>query len=502
MAKQATTTHGELVEARMALTTRRQFVRQTALAAAALYGHPIKALGGTRRIFDAREQNAAPLDSAAIRKLTSDITGHVITPESPDYGSARLVFNLAFDRRPALIVRCAGAPDVARALEFAQNQNLPLAVRGGGHNRLGLSVCDGGVVIDLSGMNRVEVDANKRVARAEAGSLVRDLDNATQRVGLATTSGGCPTVGVTGLTLGGGEGLLMSKYGAACDNLIRAQVLTVDGRQAEASQNSNADLFWAIRGGGGNFGVVTALEYQLHPVTDVLAGTLLYPAGRIPELLQAFVKFVAAAPDEMNTVASVLPSAQGTRFRMLVFYCGHPSQGNELLKPLRALKPQEDHVRVMPYLEAQAAAFLPAPIAHFQTDLFLPELTEAAIAAITAATNEAPANNRAFIVPFYGAISRVGLSETAFALRQPGYEVDIVGTWSSAAEKASAVQWVKALRDKLQPFAHGVYVNQLGETSEELVRAAYGPNYARLVEIKKKYDPKNVLRLNQNIKAG
>jgi hypothetical protein len=486
----------------VALTTRRQFVQQTAVAAAALYGHPIQALARTWRIFEAREQDAAPLDPAAIRKLVSEINGRVITPESPDYGSTRLVFNRAFDRRPALIVRCASAPDVARALEFAQNQNLPLAVRGGGHNRLGFSVCDGGVVIDLSGMNRVEVDANKRVARAEAGSLVRDLDNATQRVGLATTSGGCPTVGIAGLTVGGGEGLLMSKYGAACDNLIRAQVVTVDGRQLEASQNSNPDLFWAIRGGGGNFGVVTALEYQLHPVTDVLAGTLLYPAGRIPELLQAFVKFVATAPDEMNTLGSVLPSEQGTQFRMLAFYCGgNPSQGNELLKPLRALKPQEDNVRVMPYLEAQAAAFLPAPIAHFQTDLFLPELTEAAMAAITTATNDASPNTRAFIVPLYGAISRVGLSATAFALRQPGYEVDIVGTWSAAGERASAVQWVTALRDKLQPFAHGVYVNQLGETSEALVRAAYGPNYTRLVEIKKKYDSRNVLRLNQNIKA-
>ena len=184
----------------------------------------------------------------------------------PDYESSRLVFNRAFDRRPALIVRCAVASDVARALDFAQNQNLPLAVRGGGHSRLGYGMCDGGVVIDLSGMKRVEVDAGKRVARAEAGALVRDLDEATQRFGLATTSGGCPTVGIAGLTLGGGEGRLMAKYGAACDNLLSAQLVTVDGRQVEVSQNSNPDLFWAIRGGGGNFGVVTALEYQLHPV--------------------------------------------------------------------------------------------------------------------------------------------------------------------------------------------------------------------------------------------
>ena len=484
----------------MALITRRQFVQQTAFAAAALYGRPMKTLAGPRRIFEAHEQKVTPLDAGAIRKLASESTGQIITTASPDYESARLVFNRAFDRRPALIARCVGASDVARALDFAQNQNLPLAVRGGGHNRAGFSVCDGGVVIDLSGMNRVEVDAVKRVARAEAGALVRDLDGATQRFGLATTSGGCPTVGIAGLTLGGGEGQLMAKYGAACDNLISAQLVTVDGRQVEASQNSNADLFWAIRGGGGNFGVMTALEYQLHPVAEVLAGTVLYLAARIPELLQAFAKFVAAAPDEVSVVGGVLPSEQGTQFQLIFLHSGDPQQGNDLLRPLRALKPQEDHVRVMSYLEAQSAAFLPAPVAHFQTDLFLPELSAGAIAAIATATNDASPNTKVFIVPLYGAVSRVGVSDTAFSLRQPGYELDIVGLWRTPAEKATAVRWVKSLRDNLQPFAHGVYVNQLGETSEELVRAAYGPNYARLVEIKKKYDPRNVLRLNQNIK--
>jgi hypothetical protein len=449
-------------------------------------------------MFEGRESSS--LDSAAIQKLVSQIHGNVITPATPDYESARQVFNRAFDRRPALIVRCAGAPDVARALEFAQKQDLPLAVRGGGHNRAGFSVCDGGVVIDLSEMNRVEVDAGKRVVRAEAGALVRDLDRSTQRFGLATTLGGCPTVGVAGLTLGGGEGLLMSKYGAACDNLISAQLVTVEGKHVDVSQNSNPDLFWAIRGGGGNFGVATALEYRLHPVTNVLAGTLVYPAGRIPELLQAFVKFVAAAPDEMNVVGQVLPSEQGARFQLLVCHCGSSRHGNELLRPLRALKPQEDNIRVASYLETQGTINPAAPAAHFQTDLFLPELSPAAISTIISATKDAPPNTRVFIVPLYGAITRVGLSDTAFPMRQPGYELDLMGRWTAPAEKANAVQWVKSLRDNLQPFAHGVYANQLGETSEELVKAAYGPNYARLVEIKKKYDPTNLLRLNQNIK--
>ena len=484
----------------MALTTRRQFLHEAAVGAAALYGSPTKAL---EPLFEQREQHAAVLDPASVRSFASEIGGHVITPEVPEYESARLIFNLSFDLRPALIVRCASASDVARTLDFGEKHNLPLAVRAGGHSRLGFGMCDGGVVIDLSGTKRVEVDANKRVARAEAGALVRDLDEATQRFGLATTSGGCPTVGVAGLTLGGGEGKLMGKYGAACDNLLSAQVVTVDGRQVEASQKSNPDLFWAIRGGGGNFGVVTALEYQLHPVGNVLAGSLIYPAGRIPELLQAFVKFVAAEPDEMDVLAQLFPSKQGPRLKIDVCHCGNPRMGNDLLRPLRALKPQDDSVKVMSYLEAQAAGgFLQAPVAHFQTNLFLRELSGAAIAGIMTAINNAPATCKVIIVPLRGAVSRVGVSDTAFALRQPGYEVDITGVWSAPSQKADAVRWVQATRDNLQLFAHGVYVNQLGDTSEQLVRAAYGPNYARLVEIKKKYDPNNVLRLNQNIKPN
>jgi hypothetical protein len=361
-------------------------------------------------------------------------------------------------------------------------------------------MCDGGAVIDLSALKRVEVDAGKRMARAEAGALVRDLDEATQRFGLATTSGGCPTVGIAGLTLGGGEGRLMEKYGAACDNLLSAQVVTVDGRQIEASQKSNPDLFWAIRGGGGNFGVVTALEYQLHPVGDVLSGALMYPAGRIPDLLQAFTKFLAGAPDEMDALAQLLPSEQGRRLKIDVCYCGDLRMGNNLIRPLRALKPQDDSVKVMSYLEAQAAGgFLLTPVPHFQTNLILRELSEPAIAAITTAVNNAPATCKLIIVPLRGAVSRVNLSDMAYALRQPGYELDIAGVWSAPAGKVEVIRWVQATRDKLQPFAQGVYVNQLGDTSDQLVRAAYGANYARLVEIKKKYDPNNVLRLNQNI---
>ncbi len=309
-------------------------------------------------------------------------------------------------------------------------------------------------------------------------------------------------MGAAGLTLGGGEGKLMGKYGAACDNLLSALLVTVDGRQVEVSQKSNPDLFWAIRGGGGNFGVVTRLEYRLHPLTDVLAGTLMYAAGRIPELLQAFSEFVAAEPDEMDVLAQLFVSKQGPRLKIDVCYCGNPRMGNDLLRPLRALKPQDDSVKVMHYLNAQAAGgFLQTPVAHFQTNLFLRGLSGAAIAAITTAINNAPAKCKVIIVPLRGAISRVSVSDMAFALRQPGYEIDMTGVWNTPAEKADAIRWVEAARDRLQPYSRTVYVNQLGDTSDRLVRAAYGPNYARLAEIKKKYDPNNVLRLNQNIRS-
>jgi hypothetical protein len=471
----------------MTIQSRRQFVERAAAAMGAL---SVPLLPATTSRF---------VDPRAVQHLASHIKGRLIAPNSRDYDSARVIFNIAFDRHPALIVRCANASDIAQALEFAESRRLAIALRSGGHSRAGFSSCDGGLVIDLSGMNRVEVDSKRRVARAQAGALVRDLDRATQLFGLATTSGGCPTVGLGGLTLGGGEGLLGSKYGLACDNLISAQLVTVDGRHTTASETINPDLFWAIRGGGGNFGVATIFEYRLHAVTDVLAGTMTFAPGRIPELLQAYAGFMATAPDEMHAVGSVISSKQGPYFHILLCHCGEAVRGNELLKPLRAFEPKEDNVRVQSYLYTQLTINPYTPATHFQTNLFLPKLGEPAVAAIAEASDHAPPNARVFIVPLNGAVSRVRVSDTAFALREHGFELDIMGRWNKPEERASAIQWVRALRDKLKPFARGVYTNQLGETSEELVRAAYGPNYNRLAKIKKKYDPDNILRLNQNI---
>jgi hypothetical protein len=295
----------------------------------------------------------------------------------------------------------------------------------------------------------------------------------------------------------------MPKYGNACDNLLSARVLTVDGRQLEASQEANPDLWWAIRGGGGNFGVVAALEYRLHPVSDVLAGALMYPAGRVSELLEAYVAFTEKAPDEMAILGQVLPSEQGPRLLILVTYCGQTRFGNDLLKPLRSpLKPQADAVKIVSYLESQGMGFSSAskPDAYFVTSLFLPNLSGAAIALINTAIRDAPQRFRVMIVSFHGAVTRIKSNETAFALRERGFEVEISTYWNSPGDKENAVQWANVLRDSLQPFSHGLYVNSLSDTNSELVRAGYGPNYARLVEVKKKYDPTNLLWLNPNIK--
>jgi hypothetical protein len=449
------------------------------------------------------EESSASLDPAAIQKFAGALSGYLIVSGAPEYESSRLVFNRAFDQRPAVIVRCGGASDVARALDFAQTHHLPVAVRGGGHSRAGFGVCDGGLVIDLSNMKRVQVDPDEQTARAEAGSLVRDLDGATRSHGLATTMGGCLTVGIAGLTLGGGEGFLMPKYGAACDNLVAAHIVTVDGRELDVNQESHPDLFWAIRGGGGNFGVATSFEYRLHPVGEAISGALAYSGDQVPDMLLSFARFIRTCPDDANVFAEILPSPDGPKLLLHLCCLGAARFGNDVIKALRMpVKPTEDKVHPMSYADAQAGGFLPAPLAHFQTNLFLPDLTTAAVEIIRTAIHDAPQQFRVLIIPFYGAVTRVPESETAFALRRFGFEIDMLGSWSSSREKEGAARWVKALRDRLQPLAHGTYVNQLGETSEELVRAAYGHNYARLAEIKSKYDPGNVLRINQNIRPA
>jgi hypothetical protein len=488
----------------MALITRRQFVQQAAFSASALCGYSFDHFEGVE-ILREEKAKSTPVDVDSIRKMASKIAGHVITPDVSEYETARQVNNHAYDRHPTVIVRCAIPDDVARSLEFARNNNLPLAVRCGGHSSAGFGVCDGGVMIDLAGMRRVEVNAQNRIVRAEAGCLVANVDQATQRFGLAAVMGGCPTVGIGGLTLGGGIGTLTPKFGAACDNLDSAQVMTVDSRQLEATHSTNSDLFWAIRGGGGNFGVATSFQYRLYPVTKFLAGALEYPAGEISELLRIYQKFTAKAPDEIMVVAMIVSSKSVSRFVIRFRSCGDSIVGNRLLRPLREpIKPEVDTVKVMSYLEAQTTEFPqpPKPLPFFETSLFLPELNEPVIAAITTAMQDAPPRMRVMMWQMHGAVTRIPVGDSAFPLRESGHVVQLRGDWEKPGEEAGARQWTKALRAVLDPFSRGMYVNHLSEPSDNYVRAAYGPNYGRLVEIKKKYDPTNVLVLNPNIKPA
>ena len=480
--------------------SRRAFVHQAALLTAGVRSLP--ELANALRSAAPTPLQHRQLDPRLVRRFAATLEGRVISPRDNAYASARLVFNRAFDRYPALIVRCASGEDVARALAFAHTHELPLAVRGGGHNRAGLSVCDDGLVLDLGAMARVDVNARERVARSQAGALTLHLDAATRVAGLATTAAGCPTVGLAGLTLGGGLGLLMSKFGAACDNLLSADVVTADGRHLTVSHDQHPDLFWAIRGGGGNFGIATALTHRLYPLTDVLGGVLGYAPGRTEALLHAFASFCATAPDEMNVVGILSRSEAGTRFQLLVCHAGDAKRGNELLAPWRALGPIEDSVRQASYAEIQATVNPAVPAPHLQTNLFIPKLGDAAIGTVARALDHAPLNARAFMVPYYGAITRVGVSDTAFPLREAGFEMDLMARWASPAERPGGEAWVRALRQALTPYAHGAYVNQLGETSEALVRQAYGVNYGRLATLKRKYDPANLFRSNQNVKPG
>lgn len=468
--------------------TRRDFVRHAVTIGGGLVVRP--AISFAKPVFD-RSQ---------IRRFADSIDGRIIAPGASDYETARFVFNRAFDYHPALIVGCTTPSDVARTIDFARVYGLPLAVRAGGHSRAGLSSCDGGVVLDLSPMRHIEVDPHRRVATAQSGSLVETMDGATKPFALATPAGGCPEVGMAGFTLGGGEGLLMTMHGAGCDNLLAATIVLADGRHVETNEGSHPDLFWAIRGGGGNFGVVTSLRYRLHPVGDVLSGALIYPAGRIAELLSQFGRFNDTASDEMVPLGELLPTPRGPQFVNHICFFGEALAGQALLKPLRTpVLPESDTVRTMSYFDAQAAGFRPKPFMHFEANLFLPQLNDAACELLEAAVRSAPPRFRVLLVGILGAITRVKLQDTAFPLRQRGIELDMLCGWTTRAEKEQAVQWVKALRDSLRPFAHGLYLSQTSETGSDLVKASYGPNYLRLSQIKKTYDPDNFFKHNQNV---
>jgi FAD/FMN-containing dehydrogenase len=443
--------------------------------------------------------------SSVRQELGSGLRGEVVCPGDRGYDTARAVFNGMIDRRPLAVIRPMDASDVAGCITFARRHDLPLSVRGGGHSVAGSAVRDGAIMLDLSGMKALWVDPATRTVRAGPGLTLGEFDRATQAFGLATTLGVVSTTGIAGLTLGGGLGWLNGRYGLACDNLISADVATADGQLLRASAQENEDLFWSIRGGGGNFGVVTAFEYQLHPVDLVLAGGLSYPLEVAPRVLRHYDDFVKAAPDELSTAASLgLTPAGEPTVSIAVCYCGPIEEGERVLRPLRTFQsPLDDQVQPMPYAVAQSARDegYPSGRLHYWKSGWLREVTDGAIETLMRFVPQMPSSASGVgLQQLHGAASRVAPSATAFPHRAEQYDFLILSQWSEASDSDRNVQWTRALFEAMQPhLEESVYVNNLGDEGSGRVRAAYGENYPRLAAVKRTYDPDNVFRANQNI---
>jgi len=439
----------------------------------------------------------------ALGRLRSSLRGTLLLPEDDGYDDARAVWNAAIDRRPAAVARCADPTDVVRALEVARTCGLAVAVRGGGHSFAGKSTCDGGLVIDCSPMKAVEVDPARRVARAGAGCTLADLDGTTQALGLATTLGTAPPTGIAGLTLGGGLGWLMGRFGLACDNLLAADVVTADGRLVRASAEERPDLLWGLRGGGGNFGIVTALEYRLHPLTTVLGGAVTYPTTSAREVFRLYRNLTAEAPEELTAYVGIQPLATGPAFGIAACWCGDVAAGERALAPLRRVGPPlEDTIRPIPYLEMQSL-LTPPPmrVGSYARSSFLGDLDEGAIDALaTWVTAPSPSISIFFLEHLHGRVSASGAGESAFSHRGPGYSFAALSIWMDPADSDACATWVRRFFAEMAPFlTSGVYSNYLAEEGEARVRAAYGPAWDRLVGLKRAYDPENVFRLNQNV---
>lgn len=435
------------------------------------------------------------------------LKGHVVLEGDAGYDEARKVWNGAIDRRPAMIAYCADTQDVVEAVTFARSRTLPVAVRSGGHNVAGLSVCDGGMVIDLSQMKQIEVDPVRRIARAEAGLNLGEFDRATQEHGLATTMGINSDTGIAGLTLGGGFGKLGRKYGLTCDNLISAEVVTAEGNILRASATEHSDLFWGLRGGGGNFGIVTAFEYRLHSIgTSLLVASALHRYDQAREAMRFYDEFARRAPDEADVDAALVTLPSGERFFSISgCYVGSHHDGERALSPIIQFgSPVETCLATVPYLEIQSGgdALFPRGRRYYWKAQFLREISTGAIDALLDAYARAP--NASSLLVFQhvgGAIARVPAPDSPYANRDAAFDCFPVAIWDDPVDDDANMRWARELWSAVRPYSTGgVYANNLGDEGEDRIRDAYGENYARLVSVKTKYDPTNFFRMNQNIK--
>ena len=445
------------------------------------------------------------MNQAAIEELKKQVRGEVLQPSDAGYGEARTIYNAMIDRRPAAIVFCSGTADAAACVRFAREHGLPLSIRGGGHNIAGNAVCDGGVMLHMGRLRGVRVDAKDRTATAQPGATLGDYDQATTRHDLVTPLGVVSKTGIAGLTLGGGLGWLMGKHGLACDNLIGAEVVTAEGKTVQASQTENADLLWGLRGGGGNFGIVTEFRYRLHPLGTIIGGLLIYPLAKSKEVLRFFREITQQLPDELVVAAAILNGPDGTPVSaFVVCYNGDPQQGEKILAPIRAFGPPvADMVGPVPYIQHQSmfdASYPPGQF-HYWKAGFMNSLPEEVmdVAIEQFACRSSPLASL-MIEHMHGAASRVPADATAFAHRFEQYNFSAFGIWQDAKDSDVNRKWAQDSLQAVEPYLSGrAYVNYLGQEGASRVHEAYGPNYERLAALKKKYDPTNFFRLNQNI---
>ncbi len=448
-------------------------------------------------------------------ELQSGFGGQIFLPDDPAYEEARKIWNATVDKRPALIARCSTTQDVVRAINYARENDIHLAVRGGGHNIAGNAMCDDGIVIDLSAMKAATVDPTTRHVTIEGGATLADMDAATQAHGLATPLGINSTTGVAGLTLGGGFGWLSRKFGMTVDNLESAEVVMADGGLIRASETEYPDLFWALRGGGGNFGVVTRFTFRLHQVgPDLLSGLMVYPISEAKSVLQQYRDFMAAAPDDL-TVWSVLREAPPLPFLpaevhgqavvvLAILYVGDPEQGDKMIAPLRKFGTLlGEHIGVQPYVNWQKAfdpLLTPGARNYWKSHNFS-KLDDGLFDAVIEYIGKLPSPQcEIFFGAIGGATTRKPTDFTAYANRDARYVMNVHGRWDDPADDQRCIAWARAFFAASAPFASGgVYVNFLTSDETDRVRSAYGANYDRLAQIKRKYDPDNLFHINQNI---
>jgi len=458
----------------------------------------------------------ATLHAGTMDKLKDQVKGQVVLPGDPRYDEVRRIWNAMIDRRPAVIVQCTTADDVPHAIQWARQNGLEISVRGAGHNIAGNAVCEGGLMIDLSPMKAVRVDAAKKRAYVEPGATLADFDNAVQTHALATPVGINSTTGIAGLTLGGGFGWLTRKYGMTVDNLTSVEMVTADAKRVRARERENRDLFWAVRGGGGNFGVATQFEFELHPVgPQVLAGLIVFPLDQAKQVLKQYREFATSAPEELSVWAVLrqapplpfLPKAvHGKEIVVLaIFYCGDIGAGEKAIAPLRGFgKAHGEHIGAQPYVQWQKAfdpLLTPGARNYWKSHNFR-ELRDETLDTMIGFGGKLPSPQcEIFIAHIAGAANRVPADAMAYGHRDARFVMNVHGRWDDAMQDAACIGWARAFFDATAPHASGgTYVNFMTEDESGRATAAYGANYARLADIKKRYDPENVFHLNQNIK--